>query len=318
MRRTASPARIAALALAALATLSLGACRTNPATGKPQFNTLSRSQEIEIGNEAMPQLIEQYGGEVPDPYLQQYVSDIGWDLAQYTEADFPDMPWEFTFLNSPVINAFALPGGKVFITRGLVEKMNNEAQLAGVLGHEIAHVTAQHADDRITRQMVLAGVAIGASIAVGSQSDNELIKYGLPALVTGAGVFALTYDRGEELEADRLGMRYMAKAGYDPSAQLQVMEILGQAAQGGKPPEFLSTHPHAETRIKRIRKLLDDKFSYTQNSPEYDLHARRFQEEFLPRLDDLPALERSSRLEPATPGEAITCTCAGCWSAAHQ
>lgn len=312
MRDHTPTSRLVLLALAAIVSMPLVGCTKNAATGRSQINALSRSEEIEIGEAAMPELIQQYGGEVPDPYLQQYIRDIGHEMAQHTEADFPSMPWEFTFLNSPVINAFALPGGKVFITRGLVEEMDNEAQLAGVLGHEIGHVTAQHADDRISRQMVLAGIAIGASIAVGTQSDNDYIRYGLPALVTGAGVFALTYDRNEELESDALGMRYMAKAGYDPIGQRQVMEILGKAAGGSSPPEFLSTHPLSSTRIKKIDKRLKGGLKYTQDNPEYGLYAERFQQDFMPRLRALPPMPGATTGHLETPENAIGCSCWGC------
>ena len=281
----------ALLLLAGAVSLPLVGCVTNKATGKSQLNLLSRSEEVQIGDDAMPQLVQEYGGEVPDAFLRQYVSDLGMELVQQTEGTYKDLPWQFTFLNSPVINAFALPGGKVFITRGLVEKMTDEAQLAGVLGHEIGHVTAEHADQRISRQLVIAGVAIGASVAAG-QSNNDYIQYGIPVLMSGAGVFVLTYDRGEELEADSLGMRYMAHAGYDPYGQLQVMEILKEASAGNQQPEFLSTHPHADTRIKKINKRLKPggDLAYTQNNPEFHLDNTSFETEFLPRLRALPPM----------------------------
>ena len=140
----------------------LGACTTNAATGRTQLNLLSRSEEIQIGQEAAPELIIAYGGRVPSDELQNYVTDIGMKLAAQTEGENPSLPWSFIFLNSDVINAFALPGGQVFITRGLVERMDNEAQLAGVLGHEIAHVTARHANNRLVRQ---AGLSLAAAVS---------------------------------------------------------------------------------------------------------------------------------------------------------
>lgn len=307
-RQTRTILHLGALLLGAAAALPLAGCVTNAATGKSQLNLLSRSDEIQIGDDAMPQLIEQYGGEVPDPFLRQYISDLGMELVQQTEGTYKDLPWQFTFLNSPVINAFALPGGKVFITRGLVEKMTDEAQLAGVLGHEIGHVTAEHADKRISRQLVIQGIAVAGSIAA-SQSDNNYVRYGVPVLTTGAGVFALTYDRDEELEADSLGMRYMSRAGFDPYGQLQVMEILQEASAGSQPPEFLSTHPHADTRIKKIKKRLKEggDLAYTQNNPQYELDTSSFEDQFLPHLRALPPMPKQTSGTLEFPAAAIAC-----------
>jgi predicted Zn-dependent protease len=296
-------------------------CKVNPATGQRQFDFLSQDQEVALGLEAAPELIRGYGGEVSDAWLTDYVSTIGQDLAQYVEKEYRDLPWEFTLLDSDVINAFALPGGQVFISRGLMMEMTNEAQLAGVLGHEIGHVTAEHGDQQVVRQMGLQGLAVTAAV-VAQLSDEELVQYGAPALVTGAGIVNLKYGRDEELEADALGLRYMTKAGYDPAGQLQVMEILARASEGaGQPPEFLSTHPHPETRINRIRKLLRTDYAFTQGTANYTLGQTTFREQVVPRLD------RYSRAAPErelTPGERAivaasasgerSCWCSGCSS----
>lgn len=272
---------------ASLATLGLiggsVGCSVNPATGERQLNTMSLDQEIALGTDAMPTLVEEYGGAVDDPVLTRYVNEIGAELATYTEAENPDLPWEFTLLDSEVINAFALPGGKVFISRGLMQEMTNEAQLAGVLGHEIGHVTARHVSSRISEQMLVAG--LGAVIVGTAEEDNQRIV-GLIVGVGGNG-FLLSFGREDELQADNLGMRYMSRAGYDPAGQLQVMHILDQAQQeagGGSPPELLSTHPLPKTRIERIQKKLRGQYAYTQNSPEYSLHEERFQQIAAPRL----------------------------------
>lgn len=270
----------------------LGACSTNPATGRSQLNLLSRTEEIQIGQEAAPELTIAYGGEVPSQELQAYVTQIGMDLAAQTEADFPSLPWSFTFLNTDVINAFALPGGQVFITRGLVERMDNEAQLAGVLGHEIAHVTARHANNRLSRQLGLSVAAAIGGAVIGDDEDMQLLVNGL---VTGAGVYALTFDRGQESESDLLGMRYMVKAGYDPAAHLRVMQILAEASEGPRQPEWLSTHPLPETRIEQIQELLSDEFQPFVNSPEYNLYRERFQSTMLSGLSALAPPKPLSR-----------------------
>ncbi len=261
-------------------------CSVNPVTGRRQFNSLSREQEIQIGEEAMPQLIEGYGGEVPDENVRRYLDSIGHALAEQTELDYPDMPWEFTLLDSDVINAFALPGGKVFVSRALIEEMDNEAQLAGVLGHEIGHVTGQHADDAISRRMVLAGIAIGAAVAAGV-SDEDWAPYAAGAVVGGAGLFALSFDRDQELEADKLGLRYMTRAGYAPRGLLQVMGILKAAGGSGGAPEFLSTHPHPDTRVKKIKKALKNKYLAEDTSPDFAFFEDRFETRMLGPLSQL-------------------------------
>ncbi|NOG54653.1 MAG: M48 family metalloprotease [Planctomycetes bacterium] len=274
-----------AIAAAVLAVTQTG-CTTNPATGRSQLNFLKPDQEIALGAEAMPQLVEEYGGVVPDAQLRSYVEQVGMEMMQYTEGDSPDLPWEFTLLDSEVINAFALPGGKVFMSEGLMTMMSNEAQLAGVLGHEIGHVTARHINDRMAQA---AGVSILGAIATQVTKDSDYSQ--LTGVLVGVGGqgYLLKFSRDQELESDRLGMRYMSRAGYDPAGQLQVMQILNEAAQASSslPPEFLSTHPHPESRIEQVEKLLKTKYASTQNSPEYQMFEERFQRIARPRLDAL-------------------------------
>lgn len=266
-----------AIAAMLLLCSGVGACTTNPATGRSQLDLISRAEEIKIGETATPELISQYGGRIDDSYMQAYVSEVGKRLARHVEGDYAELPWEFIVLDSEVINAFALPGGKVFITKGLLVELEDEAQLAGVLGHEIGHVTAEHADKRMSQQMVLAGVLVGTAVAVGT-SDSKVVSAGVPLLVgaTGQG-FLLKFGRGDEIEADALGMRYMSRAGYDPAAQRDVMEILRRASDGqGRPPELLSTHPYPETRIARIEERLgtqyppEERATLVRNQPQYE------------------------------------------------
>ncbi|MFG0292694.1 MAG: M48 family metalloprotease [Phycisphaerales bacterium JB050] len=288
---------VAATALLVGSTL-LGACTTNAATGRTQLSLLSRTDEISLGQEAAPELIIAYGGEVPSAELQAYVTNIGMKLAAQTEGDNPSLPWSFIFLNSDVINAFALPGGQVFITRGLVERMDNEAQLAGVLGHEIGHVTARHANNRIVRQTGLSiAVALGTAVINPESEEMQMLVNGL---VTGAGVYALTFDRGQESESDRLGMRYMSKAGYDPTGQLQVMHILKDASSGASQPEWLSTHPLPQTRIEDIEGLLRDEFAGAVSNPANGLYRERFQSSMLSKLNALPAPQPMSLKDAET------------------
>jgi len=267
------------------AAMLLTGCTTNPTTGRSQFNALSRDEEIAMGIDAKPEMIKEYGGEVQSADLKQYVSRVGTSLAQQTEGDYPSLPWEFTLLDSDVINAFALPGGKVFMSRGLAEKMTNEAQLAGVLGHEVGHVTARHINDRVAQQVGIGALATVAGVVVGATSDNDLIRYGAPvAFGVGSQVVLLSFSRGQELEADSLGVRYMVKVGYDPRGQLQVMEILDREAGDSRAASFFATHPDPKARIQQVEQLLNGEYAYTQNNPQFSLRESEFKDQFLAKL----------------------------------
>lgn len=289
MYARSNPFRFAlALTGVLLASVQIG-CSTNPATGRSQLNLMSRSQEIALGEEAKSQLTGEYGGAIGDASVNTYFSSIGTDLSRQTEADFESLPWEFTLLDSEVLNAFALPGGKVFVSRGLAEKMDSEAELAFVMGHEVGHVTARHVNERISRQMVVAGAA--TAISIGAQvSDQDVIRYGLPAVVgAGAGAYLLKFGRDQESEADELGMRYMARAGYNPYGAYEAMGILAEAAgDTQRQPEFLSTHPYPETRLKQIQARLQKEYPDALQDPASKTYPGRYQNQMLNRLAMLP------------------------------
>lgn len=270
--------------LGVIAAAMVAGCSVNPTTGRSQFNVLSMDEEVAMGEEAKAPLTEEYGGSVQNPQLNEYVAQIGRALAAQTEADYPNLPWEFTLLDSDVINAFALPGGKVFMSRGLAEKLTTEAELAAVLGHEVGHVTARHSGQRVSQSMVVSGLVIGAGVAAG-QSDSDLIKAGVPLLVgAGGGGYLLKFNRSQELEADALGVRYMVKIGYDPLGARMVQEVLAREGGKGSQPEFLSTHPYPESRIAQINEMLKGEYAYTQNNPDYKLFAERYKAQFLDKL----------------------------------
>ncbi len=280
-------AAFAVLAAATGALVTLPGCTTNPTTGRSQFNTLSRADEIKIGTDATPGLTTEYGGKVANPELVNYVSSLGKQLAATTEADNPTLPWEFTLLDSDVINAFALPGGKVFVSRGLAEKMDNEAQLAAVVGHEIGHVCARHTSERMTQQVGAGVAAAVAGVIVGGVTNNDTIKAAAPvAFSAGSQLIVLSFSRDQELEADGLGMRYMTRLNYDPIGAQQVMELLKREAGGGGGAfdKFLSTHPDPAARVEVVKKKLAKEYAYTQGNPQYQLHADRFRQQFLAKL----------------------------------
>jgi len=224
-----------------------GSKEENPYTGRTQAINMSPEQEIAIGLQSAPAMIEQYGGMFPDQKLQNYVDQVGKKLVDNTIARKTPYTYEFHLLNDDrTINAFALPGGQVFITHALLARLQNEDQLAGVLGHEIGHVIGKHSAERIANSelwnTISTGAEVGANagILTSAVGQNILLKNG----------------RGDELESDDLGVRFMLEAGYDPEAMIAVMQILKAASGGLNVPEFQSTHPDPENRIAKIKEAI--------------------------------------------------------------
>ena len=286
------------LALMLLVVVPMVGCSTNAATGRSQFLPLSWDEEVQLGAEAAPQFIEQSGGELPDTGVVNYVRSIGRSLASHSEIE--GVAWEFHVLDSAVINAFALPGGKVFISRGLMQEMTNEAQLAGVIGHEIGHVTARHGNERMGKAMITKGVLLGVGIA-GSVSDKQWMQVLGVGTAVGGQLFLLKYSRSNELEADALGVRYMTLSGYNPRGQVQVMEILRKAGGGGGTPEWLSTHPAPDTRVAALEELINNAYAQYTIPGNARLGAERFKKNALLPLSQLPPARHgsSAMLSPA-------------------
>ena len=269
---------------ASLATLAgIAACSVNSATGRRQFNAMSRDEEIQTGTQASTEMVKESGGKVTDPNLQAYVTEVGKKLATKTEGDNPSLPWEFTLLDTDIVNAFALPGGKVFLTRGLAAKMTNEAEMAGVLGHECGHVTARHINDQMVRETGTSLLLTGTKAVLGASTKDGGQFIG-PVLDFGGQTVLLKFSRNQESEADSLGLRYMSRCGYNPKAQRMVMEILQQLSASGQEPELLSTHPYPETRIERIDKELGSTYASMVNDPAYKLFEAEYQSRMLKPL----------------------------------
>jgi predicted Zn-dependent protease len=284
--------------------LAILGCTRNAVTGESSLLFLSKDQEKQMGAEAAPQMTQQFGGAVPNQQLQDYVSRVGHKLAAQTEQDFPSFPWEFTLVNSDVINAFALPGGKIFITRGLAALLTNEAELAGVLGHECGHVTARHANQQISQSQLLGlgvgAVEAGVGLAGQGSTISQVGQYGIPALKLGSNVFLLRYGRKDESQADELGMRYMSRAGYNPKAQREVMEVLQKATESaGREPEWLSTHPYPETRIQQIDTLLGTQYKDWQSNAAYGFYEKEYHDQFLSVLATLPPAPKAPDADAA-------------------
>jgi predicted Zn-dependent protease len=225
---------------ALLATL---ACSTNPATGHSQLNLYSQEQEIALGKQYHQQVLQEIGI-YRDDELQSYVDRIGRDLAARSER--PDLPWTFTVVDDASVNAFALPGGFVYVTRGLIDHMGSEAELAGVMGHEIGHVAARHSVNQLSKQQLTQlGLTVGMIFAPGAQ------RYGDLANLAG-GLMFLKFSRDDERQADELGLRYITRATYPPQAMGNVFRLLSRVSrteQGGRLPNWLATHPDPEQRL---------------------------------------------------------------------
>ena len=220
----------------------------NPYTGKEQAISLSTEEEIAIGLKSAPQMAQEYGGLYQDHQMQSYVDMVGKKLVDNSVARSTPYQYDFHLLADPnTINAFALPGGQIFITYALLSKLENEDQLAGVLGHEVGHVLGRHSAERIANSEFWQTLAQGAS--VGADAGG---------LVAGIGQnILLGNGRGDELESDDLGVRFMIKAGYEPREMIGVMKILKDAAGPSRVPEFQSTHPDPDNRIENIEASIE-------------------------------------------------------------
>lgn len=241
--------------LASAATLAIEGCvGTNPAGRASMAGFSSYDEDVKLGQKEAPRLTQEMGGAYTDPRLNGYITDVGLRLAVHTE--HPELPFKFTILNSSIINAFALPGGQIFISRGLLALGSNEAEVAGVLAHELGHVMARHTAERMN-QATLAQIGMTVLGAVGGGMVGNLAGFGAQAYLQG-------FSRDQETEADVLGVRYMTKAGYDPDAMVSFLSSLRedtrfQARMAGRDPDevdefnLMATHPRTIERVKQAQ-----------------------------------------------------------------
>src|SRR5467141_5286048 len=224
-------------------------CARNPATGKHELMLVSESQEIQMGQQADSQVIASIGL-YPDPALQSYVQSLGTKLA--TTSERPNLPWTFRVVDDPAVNAFAIPGGHVYVTRGILAHMTSEAELATVMGHEIGHVTARHTAHAISREEVA-----NLGLAIGSIASSQVAKYAGVASQA-LSVLFLKFSRDNENQADQLGVRYSSRANYDSRQMVDVMKVLDKISSqgGGRLPEWLATHPNPGNRIEHINAVI--------------------------------------------------------------
>ncbi|UCG89056.1 MAG: M48 family metalloprotease [Gemmatimonadota bacterium] len=247
-----SPALKSSTAVSLLLAANLvSGCAVNPATGQRQLMLVSESQEIAMGQQADPGISAMFGL-YDDPELQAYVSRLGDSLAATSER--PHLPWTFRVVDDPIVNAFALPGGFIYVSRGIMAHFNSEAQLVSVLGHEIGHVTARHSASQMSeQQLAQLGLVAGAVIV-----PDVAAKYGGLAQQA-LGILFLKFSRDDERQADMLGFRYMTRVGYDPNEMPEVFAMLGRVTEAGGGrglPVWLSTHPDPGDREQRINAMI--------------------------------------------------------------
>jgi predicted Zn-dependent protease len=244
-------------------------CAVNPVTGERDFMLITEEQEIQIGEDASPSLKWEFGGQYQDRTLESYLDTIVKDLWKISER--PHLPVRFYIQNTSVPNAFALPG-HVAITRGLLSEMDNEAQFAAVMGHEVGHVMARHTAQRISRmQLQQAGLAVGSVALKDQKGGSALLTIG----AVGSSLLLLKYDRDQEIQSDKLGVKYMAELGYDPQEALAAHKVLEKSVDnylkraGTSRGEdsfissLLSTHPRTEVRLSEIQTMIDALPPYT-------------------------------------------------------
>ena len=233
----------------------LSGCTTVPETGRRQLMLIDASQEAQMGLSAFADLKNQQ----PicyDPVANERVRRIGARIAPAVGRDLPNADWEFVVFESAQVNAFALPGGKVGVYTGLLNFADSDDELAAVMGHEIAHVSARHGAERASQSLGVAVLGAGVAVATEDSKYRDAINAAFGLAATGT---VLKYSRDHESEADRIGLLYMARAGYDPAAAVRFWRKMAAREQSGvRMPEWLSTHPADETRIARLERWLPE------------------------------------------------------------
>ena len=238
------------------------ACMVNPVTGKQQLMLVSKEQEIALDRESSPHQFSADYGPVQDKALNSYISKVGLGIAVHSHR--PDMPYSFRCVNACYANAYAFPGGSIATTRGLLADLNNEAELAALLGHEIGHVNARHTAQQMTKKMLL-GVALAIGTVVVAEKNKKYAPLAAGLGAVGAGALLAHYSRNDERQADQLGMEYMVRSGYNPEGMVQLMDVLQNMSR--RDPGFLdrmfASHPMSSERFatakSRVAKLYGDK-----------------------------------------------------------
>jgi predicted Zn-dependent protease len=250
---------------------------TNEVTGEVQHVNIAPDQEVALGLQAFPEMAQQFGGEIDQPVINNYVESVGQRVVQQSDAKDTPYKYDFHVLADPeTINAFALPGGQVSITLGLLGRLHNEAELAGVLGHEVGHVVARHGAEQLAKSQ-LSQTLVGAATIAAYDPDHPNRSASNAAVAAAIGqLVSMRFGRQDELEADALGVRLMKEAGYDTRGMHDLLVTLEKLNQGGNAPEFFSTHPNPENRLARVDDLIK-----TNGGTGGDVGDDRFQQNVL-------------------------------------
>lgn len=224
----------------------LSGCALNPVTGKNQLMLISPAQELQIGQQHAPQVEKQLGGRINNTIVQNYINQIGQRIARVSH--MPTLKFHYVALNDKSVNAMALPGGYIFITRGMLEKLDSEAQLAGILAHETVHVTARHTGQAMSTQ-------IGLDVLLSALSKQNTSQGVMTAANITTQLMGLRYSRAHETESDSVGVDYLIRAGYNPYAMVQTMRMLQEQNQR-RPVELFSTHPNPAGREANLLNIL--------------------------------------------------------------
>lgn len=249
---------IAALLVASSLISYFASRQDNPVTGETQHVDMSVDQEIAMGLQAAPEMAEQFGGLDADQNAQGLVDQVGQQIVQNSAAQHSPYEYEFHLLaDTETVNAFALPGGQIFITRALFDALRSEGELAGVLGHEIGHVVGRHSAEHLAKAKLTEGLT-GAAVIATYDPQRPSTMYTAQVAAAIGQLINLKYGRDDELESDFLGVCFLQEAGHNPEELLGVMEVLSSANQGAAPPEFFSTHPSPENRVQRIQEAISN------------------------------------------------------------
>lgn len=222
----------------------------NPVTGKTEYVSLTPEEEIALGLQSREQLAQQFGGLYPDKEVQATIDRIGTNIVMNSDANRAPYKFEFHVLNDPkTVNAFALPGGQIFITTALLSRLTTEDQVAGVLGHEVGHVIERHSAERMAESNLFSGLGNAAVILTGDYTTQQVVGQVINTTL-------MAHGRDDELESDDLGVKYMMQSGYNPEQMIIVMDVLEKASGGSSRPEFMSTHPNPGNRREEIRESI--------------------------------------------------------------
>jgi predicted Zn-dependent protease len=275
--------KILVRSLTTLTSLVLLGCATNPITGRDELMLYSEEDDFALGRQVAPRLEAALGDRIDSEALQLYVDRVGQRIALVCH--HPEWEYHYIAVDHEMVNAMALPGGYIYITRGMLERLQTEGQLAAVLAHETVHVVGRHTASQMSKQTAMS-IATLAVLATGNGTGSRL------AMMTNQ-VMSLSYSREDEAESDTAGLDYLVKAGYDPNSMVRIQEILLKEHTLRRELEFYSTHPHPETRLEDIRRRIARRYRHVKPSRTDD----PYQKEVLDYLRDHPKLPKSRRPE---------------------